>query len=49
MVLDCAIVVVPAEVAEIPLQEEVLIQRQVLMKKSLTRVTLQKVLLSLKD
>ena len=31
--LDGAMVVVPAEVAEIPLQEEGVIQRQVLMKK----------------
>ena len=47
--LDGAMVVVPAEVAEIPLQEEGVIQRQVLMKKSLTRAALQKVLLISKD
>ena len=47
--LDGAMVVVPAELAEIPLQEEGVIQRQVLMKKSLTRAALQKVLLISKD
>jgi transposase-like protein len=46
--LNNAMVVKPSVVVEIPLQEEVFIQRQVLVKKVLTPAALQKVLLTLK-